>query len=141
MLAGFKGRCWTHQDVDNNNDEQDQAAQQFGLTLAKGRHAPGLGRDVVHFGDNSGYQAVNLAYLLGAGRIVLLGYDMGVRGNQTHFFGDHPPPLKTGSDYRHWVTLFDRLAQDLADEGVQVINATRESALRCFRRATINEAL
>jgi hypothetical protein len=141
VLANFKGQRWTHQDADSNNEEQTKAAEQFGLRLALGRHERGLGRDVIHFGDNSGYQAINLAYLLGAGRILLLGYDMQARGSQTHFFGDHPPPLKTGSDYRHWVTLFDRLAQDLVSEGVEVINCTRETALRCFARSTLNEAL
>jgi len=47
----------------------------------------------IRTGNNSGYQAINLAVHLGAKTIVLLGYDMkrSEDGNH-HWFGDHPCP-------------------------------------------------
>lgn len=109
--------------------------------------APGLCRDssAVHFGENSGYQAVNLAYHMGATRIVLLGFDMGATGN-SHWFGDHPASI-AGLDamktlaWPRWCAHFDQLAADLKHDGIEVINATRETNLTCFERAPIEDAL
>jgi hypothetical protein len=80
-----------------------------------------------------------LAYLLGAGTIILLGYDMGATGN-THFFGSHPPSMSNGS-YSSFVPRFDQLAKDLHAEGVEVINCTTETALTQFKRMEFKKAL
>ena len=39
----------------------------------------------LHTGSNGGYQAVNIATLAGAKRVVLLGYDMRFHGKRSHF--------------------------------------------------------
>ena len=54
------------------------SAAAWGINQLKSVAQPGLSRTqgVIHQGKNSGYQALNLAYLLGAKRILLLGYDM-----------------------------------------------------------------
>lgn len=99
---------------------------------------PGLGRDKLHFGNNSGYQAINLAYLLGATTIILLGFDMKRKAGKTHFFGDHPYHRNdqgpTDPIMQRWCGNFVQLAQDLRDEGVDVYNASRETALTAFER-------
>lgn len=99
----------------------------------------GLGLDKIHHGSNSGYQAINLAYLMGADCIILLGYDMH-RRNGNHFFGDHPKKFTNG-DYSSFVPRFDALAKDLAREGVEVINCTPGSALHQFRMESLDCAL
>lgn len=112
------------------------AAKKYGLEHIRARNARGLGRDVVHLGGNSGYGAINLAYLWGAARIVLLGYDMQPTGGRSHWHGDHPDatgPLPT----REWLPRFSALAADLAVARVEVVNATRETALQCFARAPL----
>lgn len=114
---------------------------EFGLKFKYGARLPGLGKYDLHYGDNSGYQAINLAYLLGATKIVLLGYDMQMTGGKAHWHTDHQKPLNAGgSDLEHWAKLFPQLAIDLAQEGIEVVNCTRETALTCFKRQTI-EAL
>lgn len=60
---------------------------------------------------------------------------------RSHWFGDHPPPLRRGSNYARWIAEFDQLASDLKSEGVEVINASRATALTCFPRAPIEVAL
>lgn len=105
----------------------------------EGCGAPGLGRDHIRHGSNSGYQAINLAYLLGAGRIILLGYDMGATGN-THFFGAHPKPMTSGN-YTTFVERFTPLAEDLKREGVEVLNCTPQTALTQFTRASLDDVL
>jgi hypothetical protein len=118
----------------------DEAAHdRLGVPWVRGKDEPGLSkrRDILHTGDNSGYAAINFAYHLGAERIVLLGYDM----QGTHWFGDHPPEFCTLNDFPDYLSNFPKLAEDLLCEGVRVINATRSTALECFPRMTIEEAL
>jgi hypothetical protein len=40
-----------------------------------------------------------------------------------------------------WATSFGDLARALAGRGVEVINCTRETALTCFPRATLEHSL
>ena len=135
----FHGERWTHQNADTPDADQTAAANRWGLKMMPGRGNRGLGRDVMHFGDNSGYQAINLAYLWGAGRIILLGFDMQRTGGRAHFFGDHPGALNSGTQYTDFAPHFWQLADDLRAEGVEVINCTRETALACFTRARIDD--
>lgn len=91
-------------------------------------------------GQNGGYQAINLAVHLGARRILLLGYDMQIGpGRRTHWFGDHPNRVK--SPYHAFLDCFPHLAEPLRQIGVSVINCSRETALTCFPRLPIAEAL
>ena len=101
----------------------------------------GLGLEVVYTGGNSGYQALNLVYLFGATQIILLGYDMKTNHNKSHWHGDHPGSLNRHSNYTNWIDRFKDLARDLQEENIKVINATRETALTCFDRMTLEEAL
>lgn len=118
------------------------AAARYGLNWVEGRiNGIGLCRDpgAIHTGQNSGYQAINLAYHLGARRIALLGYDLQLTGGKTHWFGDHPRGLSNPRAVSSWVKNFTPLAEDLEAEGVEVINCTRETALDCFPRMELSK--
>ena len=101
-------------------------------------------RDGLHTGKNSGYQAINLAVLFGATRILLLGYDLQaplVGGRpKTHWFGDHPCGTNP-SVYDEMLPWFDTLPKPLAALGVEVINCTPGSALKTFPRRTLADVL
>ena len=90
-------------------------------------------------GSNSGYQALHLAVHFGATRIVLLGYDMQDTGGRRHWFGNHPGHLNCRNQYQNWVVKFAALAPVLAAKGIEVINCTPTTALRCFRLARLSE--
>lgn len=129
----FPGELWT-QDID--------AASRHRLFRVSGESRPGLGKNaLVHFGENSGYQAINIAYLFGAAKIVLLGFDMQMTGGQSHWHGDHPPSLNRNSPLKQFAKNFKALSVDLAEEGVEVINATRETALDCFPKMNLEDVL
>lgn len=88
-------------------------------------------------GRNSGYQAIGLAYHLGASRIVLLGYDM--RGG--HWHPEHPAGVRKSvpvSSFRH---AFTTLAGPLKERGVTVVNCSRRTALTAFPQMPLEEAL
>lgn len=137
VAAVFRGELWTI---------ADGARQRFDLHWVMGTDNAGLAPtlDRIHTGKNSGYQAIGLAYLFGAARIVLLGYDftVGTKGER-HWHGDHPKGLGNGGESRYatWARAMDALAKDLKQTDCQVWNASRRTALKCFRRVTLSEAL
>lgn len=91
-------------------------------------------------GGNSGYQAVNLAALAGAERIVLLGFDMTHRGSRGNWHDQHR--VKTPRRYvEQWIPRFRELAAELKRDGVEVLNASEETALDAFPRRPIAELL
>lgn len=110
--------------------EDKKTNESFGLTSA------GVNRG----GGNSGFQAVNFALLRGAARILLLGFDMQATGGRKHWFGDHPAPMNTNSDYPAWQRAMDAAAASVP-AGVEIINCSRETALTAYRRARIQECL
>lgn len=121
-----------------------QAARLFKLNYVRPERKPGLSRDAscVHTGTNSGYQAINLAFHLGARRIVLLGYDMQRTGGRSHWHGDHVGKgLHNGMNFELALQAIPRLAIDLQSEGVEVVNCSRQTAIKSFRRAAIREVL
>lgn len=123
------------------DDRERKFCSDHGITPIRGTDGRGVGRDCLHFGSNSGYQAMNLAYLRGATRIILLGYDMQVNG-KAHWFGSHPKENgMTDGAYSSYVPRFDSIAVDLTSEGVQVVNCTRETALHQFPRAKLEDVL
>jgi hypothetical protein len=95
----------------------------------------------VYNGKNSGYQAINLAAHLGVKRMLLLGYDMKAESAaQSHWFGDHPV-VSSWHSYKAWAKHFDSLVPDLKARGIEVVNCTPGSALTCFPRAELRDAL
>lgn len=132
MASGFKGELWS-QDV--------HACKKYGINHVQGDNKhKGLTKTngVICFGGNSGHQAINLAYLFGAKTIILLGYDMKI-GEKTHWFGDHPKGLQVPSPFGSFIDNMNLLAKDAQKVGLKIINASRETALTCFERSTMDD--
>ena len=145
QLAEFPCSRWT---------TNKEAAHKYGLNWIAEKNERGLSTNpmVVHHGHGSGYTMVNLAFLQGAERIILLGYDLKyapdydgrsrqVGSSPRHYFGEYP------SSMQHWpsvqvkdgihVELLD-LYRSVAEQGaVEIINATPGSAIDCFPRVDI----
>lgn len=119
------------------------AAEEFAYILwVPGEHADGLSTnpELIHYGKNSGYQAVNLAYLLGARRILLVGFDHQYPNNAYHWYGEHPDRNRS-SWYERWMPCWQTVLNQLNDLDLEIINCTPESALHVFPKARLNEAL
>lgn len=95
---------------------------------------------VPHFG-NSGSAAMYLAAHRGAKRIVMLGYDCQHTGGKAHWHGNHPGKLGNAGTVKSWPAKFAMLADALEKRGVEVVNASRVTALECFQRADLETAL
>jgi len=87
-------------------------------------------------GKNSGFQALNLAVLAGAKKIVLLAID----GRPGHFHGGHPRPTPE----LFWEAMrkaFSAAERAIADAGVYVVNSSPGSALDSFPKLPLEQAL
>lgn len=130
------------------------AAKRYGVNWIAERDGRGLSDGPhIHHGHGSGYSLLNLVYLMGARRVVLLGYDMkyapdydgrrrDVGSKPRHYFGEYPESLL------HWpkaqvhagvhVGLVQRY-REVAEQGrIEILNATPGSALDCFPRVSID---
>ena len=86
-------------------------------------------------GCNSGLLACQVAVSLGAKRILLLGVEL--RG--AHFFGLHPKPLRNTQPHRF--DAFQEQFKRYQPKGVDIVNVTDRSALKCYRRSTLEAEL
>lgn len=93
----------------------------------------------VRLGGNSSYQAVHIAMHTGVKRILLCGVDMGGQ----HWHPDHPAPLRETPDwaYERWIKLFGGLATAAKGLGIEVLNCSPVSALKCFEFVRLEAAL
>ena len=80
-----------------------------------------------------------MAVKAGASRVILLGYDCQKTGGQVHWHGDHPEGLGNAGSMPKWAKQFEALAASV--NGVEVINCSRDTALRAFPRMSLEDAL
>ncbi len=136
--AGWKGgRLFASHNLEGGQGPRVRAAlagRGLELELRRVVFEPGLSQDhgTLHAGGaigNSGAQAINLAALAGAWRILLVGFDMRKVEGQDHFFGAHPPPLNQPSPYETFWKGMWSMAAALNEAGIEVLNASPQSAL------------
>lgn len=144
-LAKYPAEKWTTNRV---------AAKKYGLNWIDERDSTGLSRDpsYVHHGHGSGYTMLNLAHLMGAARVVLLGYDCKYAPDYNgtdhkpgstprHYFGEYPSallhwPIFSLKDGVH-VEMVKLYASVAMQNSVEVVNCTPGSAIDCFPRREI----
>lgn len=90
-------------------------------------------------GSNSGYQALHIAVHAGAKRVLLCGFNMTGR----HWFGGHPASLVNTSEhlYDKFRRNFETILPALAERGIEVLNCTFGSALKCFQMRDLDDEL
>ncbi len=134
IVRVFPGKVWTQ--------DSSAAARWPRLNRMKGANRDGLGRSMIHLNGNSGVQALNLAYLFGSRRIILLGFDMKLGPNgERHHHADHPHPMVQNQTFEEWLHKLNKVARDLEAEKCEVLNATPGSAMTCFPQVDWKEVL
>lgn len=98
----------------------------------------GVGKDM---NGHGGFQAINLAVHLGAARILLLGYDMQRTQGKSHWHGNHVHPLHRDSPYVGFRRACETLMKPLQELGIEIVNCSRQTALTCFPKMAIDQAL
>lgn len=96
----------------------------------------------LHWGGNSGFHAIQVAYHCGCRRVLLLGYDMKKgSNNERHWFGNHPQGLHKESPYWMWLQAFKVAAAQTTELGLTIINCSRDTAIKWIPRAKLQEIL
>lgn len=105
--------------------------------------ASGIATDpeLVKWNKNSGASAINLAFHFGAKRVVLIGFDMRVRDEQHNWHNNHPHTPRKGIYDELFLPQFTKIARDAKQLGLEIVNATPNSALTVFPMVDLQEVL
>lgn len=134
MRRECAGEFWTGHPTYDEPDVKRCAYDKQGRGLSK---TPG----VINWGGNSGYCAIGLAHQFGAKRIILLGFDQGETKGFGHWHPDHPAKIAKAFNWPMWKVRFDEMAADAKASGIEIINCSRVTALRCFPQMRLEAAL
>jgi hypothetical protein len=92
-------------------------------------------------GSNSGFQALNAVIQFGATRIGLVGFDyridLGIHWHGSHQRLNNP----SASSCEMWRRYLDGVANDIDAMGIEVVNCSPISALRNYRKSTLEDFL
>lgn len=124
--------CWWNANI----HEIDIAAEKWTCSRnAADRHSINLQASAGGF--NSGLRAIQLAIEFGAKKVLLLGYDCSVK-NGSHWHGDHAATKNPDAAKCHmWQKQFAQLSK----KSCEIINCSRVTALTCFVKQNLEEAL
>lgn len=141
-LLNFKGERWTQEEGwDDPPGRKERLTKLLDLKFIKSINAPGLSTDpkIIYQGSNSGIQAINLAYHFGAKDIFLLGFDMQNGQGKSHWFGEHPNNVHP--NYERVIPLFQSVADKACEINLNIVNISRVSALKCFKRDSLENVM
>lgn len=107
-----------------------------------------------HSFSNSGACAVGLAVASGAKKIIMLGFDCQKTDGKVHWHADHPARMSginarkrwpegmnNANSIKLWPRQFKAVADYAKERGVEIVNASRETALDCFPRVNLQDVL
>jgi len=91
---------------------------------------------------NSGAAALAIALQGNPSRVILLGYDsQKAPDGKAHWHDDHPGGMSNCKSIASWRKHFESAAMLARRKQAQVLNASRETALRCFDRVRLEDVL
>jgi len=104
------------------------------------RKAYGIHKNAIGYNSNSGGAAINLAILLGAKRIFLLGFDMRLREGESNW---HPNDVSKPNEeaYLRFIKGFTKLTADWKRDysDIEIVNVTDDSNLDLFPKIGVEE--
>jgi len=127
-------------DLEAWTQSEEYKNSEFNLNVIAGVSERGLSLDssLIHWGKNSGYQLLNIAFLMGCNKFLLVGYNMQRVNGKMHYFGDHPAELSRSSPYDKFVRSFNTIQPEIKE---LIVNCTPESALIMFQYKDLQEEL
>ena len=92
----------------------------------------------VHAGRDSGYQAEQIAALLGAARVLLLGMDARSNG---HWHAGYAGGFGELDGFEYHILAHRQLAPILAERGCEVVNCSHGSAIDAYPKVALEDVL
>lgn len=142
----FADRRWYDWNHDKLADFPGTIVSRSGITSKHGEKIHRIGRTNRHplsrssnlvAGFCGGANAINMAYILGANPIFLLGFDM-YPGNWHDW---HQAPHVTDQHRNKFIPFLDWMAPELKADGFKVFNTNLKSRLRCFPFIDLEELM
>jgi hypothetical protein len=141
ILFGFDARWWV------KYLDEIKASGFAGRRICMSQIVMGDGIETVHgvpwftsYG-NSGACAVSMASAAGARRVILLGADCKLGpGKRKHWHPDHEG-MSNCKSIDSWPKQFSQVGREARQRGCEVLNASRETILKCFPRVDLQTAL
>ena len=106
----------------------------------------GLSLTGLVWGGNTGNSAVNLALLLGASRVYLLGFDMKAKDPKNpdwyqDNYHDHKERPATSERFKHWITNFGLVQEKCKSmfPNTKIVNINSDSDLNIFEKIPIEQ--
>ena len=96
-------------------------------------------KKMIAWNRSSGASAINLAIHLGASKIILLGYDMKRNDKVKNFHRDHRERNPEANPFERFLKVFPKIKKDADKMGIEILNATPDSAIDCFRKVDIRD--
>lgn len=96
---------------------------------------------VLHAGGNSGFAAINLAYLLKARLVVLFGFDYAKKDGLHHYENARYTGNNSHNYWPGWGRKFASALPQIERAGMTVLNASPESSVDVFEKITQDEGL
>lgn len=149
-IARFKDRlaaCATPLLLAVPKDEHLHAARPAvrpGLAYVERRRGDFLSDDpaAVLSGGNSGFGALSIPYLKGAGPFwFLFGFDYRTTGKLHHYSNERYPWAQKHGHWSAWARRFDNILPQIRRAGVNVINVCPDSAITAFPKVTHDAAM
>jgi len=91
--------------------------------------------------NNTGMGAMNIAFHFGVRRILLLGFDMKPRNGKTNWHFRHKEPSQVHRYKDVFIPAIERMGVQLKKKGIEVVNCTPDSALKCFPHKPIEQVI
>ena len=135
-LKNFKGLLVTCQRKLRNADGYDIKS------ILKGRQA-GIDRrpQFVCWNGSSGGSAINLAYHLGAKKIILIGFDMQPINGKYNYHDDYLEKRTAVDPYKKFLIPFPVIAKAARKLGIEILNATPGSKINCFPMVNLEDII
>lgn len=122
-----------------NNYEYEKFGVEHAKYYLRGRGSGLSTRPEILNGLNSGFGALNLAFLKRAKVIILLGFDMKVEGKVHWHKGYNWSDGHSNKKYQRWAKDFNNASVQLKQSGILVYNTSLDSYLQCFKKRSIYE--
>lgn len=97
-------------------------------------------------GGNSGHMAIQYTVDHGATQVAIIGFDQQKTDGKAHCHADHPryvggqcTNMANAGGIAAWPKAMEATAKDLRERHVEVINLSRETALTCFPRLSVEQ--
>lgn len=99
--------------------------------------------DVVCWNKNSGAAAINLAVLLGAKQIILLGFDMKLDADKNqHWHKYYASNVRTvAATFKMHLKGFPVIAEEAKKAGIEILNCNLDSGIDSFRKIELKDII